>query len=388
MKKMKFFAMAFAAIVAVAFSACNNQNQPTNPGGGNDNDDGNGNDTTTTTTQVEVALAGILVDTYYGKSFPIVEETEAYTLILTNEQAGTTYSVSLASYPNDLAAPAAATYKIVKEIAAAEQATVTKVIGEGESAVEVSAESGELVIAGNASEMEITLTIALADGDNEKLHYKGSATVVEYKWEMVSEQEELNITSMTLENSAENSKYNFYAFTASSSEYSAQGQLSAVVESPQFTNGIMQIMLCYLFAGDNKDAQTMPTGEFPFYNMYQNGEATSDCVTASDYYIYLMNSSGYNLFFSEIYAITANGVADIFYPQTGTLKIEAGSAEGSMKFTIDATSFNGSTFKGTFELPEYVQSSSAPQRLAPKAEKQWGRMLPVKEFPVTYKRVK
>lgn len=381
MKKMKFFAMAFAAIVAVAFSACTPE-EPNNPGNGGDGDGDK------TPTQVEVALEGILVDTYYGEAFPMVEGTESYTILLTNEKENATYSVSLASYPNELAAPVAGKYTVAKQISAAEEATVTKVIGEGEGAVEVATESGDIVIAGDAKEMEITLNIKLADGESEKLHYKGAAQVLEYKIEMYSEMDKLAITSMTLDNSEENSKYNFYAFTASSSEYSAQGQLSAVVESPQFTNGIMQIMLCYLFAGDNKDAQTMPTGEFPFYNMYQNGEATSDCVTASDYYIYLMNSSGYNLFFSEIYAITANGVADIFYPQTGTLKIEAGSAEGSMKFTIDATSFNGSTFKGTFELPEYVQSSSAPQRLAPKAEKQWGRMLPVKEFPATYKRVK
>lgn len=381
MKKMKFFAMAFAAIVAVAFSACTPE-EPNNPGNGGDGDGDK------TPTQVEVALEGILVDTYYGEAFPMVEGTESYTILLTNEKENATYSVSLASYPNELAAPVAGKYTVAKQISAAEEATVTKVIGEGEGAVEVATESGDIVIAGDAKEMEITLNIKLADGESEKLHYKGAAQVLEYKIEMYSEMDKLAITSMTLDNSEENSKYNFYAFTASSSEYSAQGQLSAVVESPQFTNGIMQIMLCYLFAGDNKDAQTMPTGEFPFYNMYQNGEATSDCVTASDYYIYLMNSSGYNLFFSEIYAITANGVADIFYPQTGTLKIEAGSAEGSMKFTIDATSFNGSTFKGTFELPEYVQSSSAPQRLVPKAEKQWGRMLPVKEFPATYKRVK
>lgn len=383
MKKMKFFAMAFAAIVAVAFSACN-QNPPTNPGGGND-----GNDTTTTPTQVEVALEGILVDTYYGESFPVVEETEAYTLILTNEQAGTTYSVSLASYPNDLAAPVEGTYTIVKEIAAAEQATVTKVIGEGESAVEVSAESGELVIAGNASEMEITLTIALADGDNEKLHYKGSATVVEYKWEMVSEQEELNITSMTLENSADYATYNYYYFLPTSSEYQAQGQLSAIVSSSQYPSGIMQIMLGFIFNGEQKTATTLPVGEYPFVNMYKGEGTDLDFITASDYYIYLINSYGGSYFSSEIYTITSDGVTNIFFPQSGTLKIENGTTEGTMKFTIDATSFNGSTFKGTFELAEYVEdSSAAPQRLAPKAAKQWGRMVPVKEIPVAFKRAK
>ena len=370
MKKMKFFAMAFAAIVAVAFSACNNQNQPTNPDDGND-----GNDTTTTPTQVEVALEGILVDTYYGESFPVVAETEAYTLILTNEQAGTTYSVSLASYPNDLAAPVEGTYTIVKEIAAAEQATVTKVIGEGESAVEVSAESGELVIAGNASEMEITLTIALADGDNEKLHYKGSATVVEYKWEMVSEQEELNITSMTLENSADYAKFNYYYFLPASSEYKAQGQLSAVVSSPQYPNGIMQIMLGFLFNGDQQSAVTLPVGEYPFVNMYKGEGTDLDFITASDYYIYLINSYGGSYFSSEIYTITSDGGTNIFFPQSGTLKIENGTTEGTMKFTINATSFNGSTFQGTFELPEYVEPSSAPQRLAPKAAPQWNTYL-------------
>ena len=383
MKKMKFFAMAFAAIVAVAFSACNNQNQPTNPDDGND-----GNDTTTTPTQVEVALEGILVDTYYGESFPVVAETEAYTLILTNEQAGTTYSVSLASYPNDLAAPVEGTYTIVKEIAAAEQATVTKVIGKGESAVEVSAESGELIIAGNASDMEITLNIALADGDNEKLHYKGSAIVAEYKWESADEYEQLNITSMTV--NEELSDYNLYYFTPKEGETVAQGQLSAVVTSPQYPNGMLQLILCFMFNGDQQNAASLPTGTIPFANMYNGSmsDANLDFVTASDYYISLLNYYGSSYFFSEIYTIGTEGIISTLYPQEGTLTIEEGSAEGTMKFTIDATSFNGSTFKGTFELPEYVPSSSAPQRLAPKAAKQWGRMVPVKEIPVAFKRAK
>lgn len=383
MEKMKFFAMAFAAIVAVAFNACKPQNEP-KPDDGGDGDK--------TPTQVEVALEGILVDTYYGEAFPMVEGTESYTILLTNEKENATYSVSLASYPNELAAPVAGKYTVAKQISAAEEATVTKVIGEGEGAVEVATESGDIVIAGDAKEMEITLNIKLADGESEKLHYKGAAQVLEYKMEMYTEFEKLSITSMTLDN--ENyAKNNFYAFTASSSEYSAQGLLSAVVKSPQFTNGIMQIMLSYLFLGEQKDSQTLPTGEFQFYNMYKDGEAEKDMVTASDYYIYYLNGyasvTGKYYFNSEIRTITADGVTNIFYPQTGTLKIEAGSAEGSMKFTLDATSFNGSTFKGTFELPEYVEEpSSAPQRLAPKAEKQWGRMLPVREFPVTYTRVK
>ena len=101
-----------------------------------------------------------------------------------------------------------------------------------------------------------------------------------------------------------------------------------------------------------------------------NGDVTGenlDFVTASDYYIYQYAGS----YYSEIYTITSDGVTNIFFPQSGTLKIENGTTEGTMKFTINATSFNGSTFQGTFELPEHVLSSSAPQRLAPKAAPQW-----------------
>ncbi len=383
MKKMKFFAMAFAAIVAVAFSACKPQNEPNNPDDGND-----GNDTTTTPTQVEVALEGILVDTYYGEAFPMVEGTESYTILLTNEKENATYSVSLASYPNELAAPVAGKYTVAKQISAAEEATVTKVIGKGESAVEVSAESGELVIAGNASEMEITLTIALADGDNEKLHYKGATQVLQYRIEMYTELEQLSITSMTLEDRDEYANYNFYAFFSAADAGTAQGQLSAVISSPQYASGVMQLQLCFIFNGTSKDATSLPVGTFEFANMY-NGTMTDtnlDFVTASDYLIYYINDGSY--FFSEITTITAKGITNIFYPQEGTLAIAEGSAEGTMKFTIDATSFNGSTFKGTFELPEYVPSSSVPQRLAPKAAKQWGRMVPVKEIPVAFKRAK
>ena len=322
----------------------------------------------------EVSLKGnIWVDTYYGESFPIVDETEAYTLILTNEQAGTTYSVSLASYPNDLAAPVEATYTIVDELTTADQATVTKVIGEGEGAVEVAAESGTLVISGNASNMEITLNIALADGDHETLHYSGQVQVEENKWEMVSEQEALNITSMTLETSEDYAMYNYYYFVSASSEYPARGQLSAIVSSPQYPNGIMQILLSFLFNGTQQNATALPVGTYPFANMY-NGDVTGenlDFVTASDYYIYQYAGS----YYSEIYTITSDGVTNIFFPQSGTLKIENGTTEGTMKFTINATSFNGSTFQGTFELPEYVEPSSAPQRLAPKAAPQWNTYL-------------
>ena len=135
---------------------------------------------------------------------------------------------------------------------------------------------------------------------------------------------------------------------------------------------------------------SLPTGTIPFANMYNGSmsDANLDFVTASDYYISLLNYYGSSYFFSEIYTIGTEGIISTLYPQEGTLTIEEGSAEGTMKFTIDATSFNGSTFKGTFELPEYVPSSSVPQRLAPKAAKQWGRMVPVKEIPVAFKRAK
>ncbi len=341
----------------------------------------------------EVSLKGnILVDTYYGESFPIVDETEAYTLILTNEQAGTTYSVSLASYPNDLVAPLEGTYTIVDELTASEQATITKVFGEGENAVEVAGESGTLVISGNASNMEITLNIALADGDHETLHYSGQVQVEEHKLEMVSEHEILNVISMTLENSADYAESNYYYYLPTSSGYPAQGQLSAVVSSPQYPNGIMQIMLGFLFNGDQQSAATLPVGEYPFVNMHKGEGTDLDFITASDYYIYLINDYyGYYCYFSsEIHTITADGITtNIFFPQSGTLKIENGTTEGTMKFTINATSFNGSTFQGTFELPEYVESSSAPQRLAPKAAPQWNTYLLFKDAKlpnVPYKR--
>ena len=323
----------------------------------------------------EVSLKGnIWVDTYYGEASSVVNETEAYKLILTNEQEGTTYSVSLASYPNDLVAPAEGTYTVIGEIDAAEQVTITKIFGEGEEAVEIAAESGTLVISGNASNMEITINITLADGEREKLHYSGSVQIEEYRWEMISELETLNITSMTLDDSEENSRYNFYYYMAKSSEFSAQGQLYAVVTSPQYPNGLMQILLSFLFNGTQQNATSLPVGTYSFANMY-NGDVTGenqDFFTASDYYIYLLNNNGYSLFSSEIHTMTADGTTtNIFYPQNGTVKIEQGTTPGKMKFTINATSFNGSTFQGTFELPEYVEPSSAPQRLAPKAAPEW-----------------
>lgn len=321
----------------------------------------------------EVSLKGnILVDTYYGEVFSVVEETETYTMVLENQAEGCTYSISLASYPNDLAAPVEGTYTVVREIDAAEQVTITKFFGEGEDAVEVAAESGTIVISGNAFNMDITINITLADGTTEQLHFSGQVQVGEKKWEMISEQEMLNITSMILDESY--SEYNFYYYVAKNSDYSAQGKLSAVVTSPQYPNGLMQILLYFLFTGEQQNATSLPVGTYPFANMY-NGDVTGesqDFFTASDYYICLLNNNGYSLFSSEIHTMTTDGTTtNIFYPQSGTVKIEQGTTLTKMKFTINATSFNGSTFQGTFELPEYVEPSSAPQRLAPKTAPQW-----------------
>ena len=325
----------------------------------------------------EVSLTGIVVDTYYGESFPMVEETETYTMVLENQTEGCTYSISLASYPNDLAAPVEATYVVVDELTAAEQVTVTKVSGEG--AGEVAAESGTLVISGNASNMEITLNITLPDGTTEQLRYSGQVQVEENKWEMISEHEIWNITSMTLDESEENSNNNVYDYMAQNGDYPAQGLLSAFVTSPQYPNGFMQIILGFLFLGEQQDAATLPIGTYPFLNVYKGDDYIGkNLVTTSDYYIYLLNDyyGYYRYFSSEIHTITADGITtNIFFPQSGTLKIENGTTEGTMKFTINATSFNGSTFQGTFELPEHVLSSSAPQRLAPKAAPQWNTYL-------------
>ena len=319
----------------------------------------------------EVSLTGIVVDTYYGESFPVVEETETYTMVLENQTEGCTYSISLASYPNDLAAPVEATYVVVDELTAAEQVTVTKVSGEG--AGEVAAESGTLVISGNASNMEITLNITLPDGTTEQLRYSGQVQVEENKWEMISEHEIWNITSMTLDESEENSNNNFYYYMAQNGDYPAQGQLSAFVTSPQYPNGFMQIILDFLFLGEQQDAATLPVGTYSFLNMYKGDDCIGkNFVTASDYCIYTLNFGSTYYFVSEIHTMTADGTTtNIFYPQSGTVKIEQGTTPGKMKFTINATSFNGSTFQGTFELPEYVSSSSAPQRLAPKAAPEW-----------------
>lgn len=322
----------------------------------------------------EVSLKGnILFDTYYGEVLSVVEETETYTMVLENQAEGCTYSISLASYPNDLAAPLEGTYTVVGELVAVEQVTVTKVSGEG--AVEIAAESGTLVISGNASNMEITLNITLPDGTTEQLHFSGQVQVEENKWELISEHEIWNITSMTLDESEENSNNNFYYYVAQNGDIPAQGQLGAFVTSPQYPNGNLQLILCFLFLGEQQDAATLPVGTYPFLNMYKGEDPTGkDFVTASDYYVY--NSYGYSCFFSEIHTMTADGTTtNIFYPQNGTVKIEQGTTPGKMKFTINATSFNGSTFQGTFELPEYVSSSSAPQRLAPKAAPQWNTYL-------------
>lgn len=342
MKKMKFFAMAFAAIVAVAFSACKPQNEPNNPDDGGDGDK--------TPTQVEVKLEGMSVLTYRGESMS--EESEEYSAVFTNETTKEQYSVTLVSYPNELQGPNEGTYTIASDLTTNEQAAVTKVSGE----TKVEAESGNIVLKGNASEMEITMNITLADGTAEKLHYKGAVTVVENDFGGMSEP----ATPVTV---ALNSDTAIYYFNAAEGDYLAQTQIM-MVDAKQ---GLQVEIFLFYQSEANATTSEQPVGTF---KLNANPTKTEDFAQVGDYLMYYYYSSimGQYPAFANIAAYDAEGNnTAIFFPQTGDIVITKGEGDTYKIAFNNFVTYNGSKFSATeFVANKYVEKSSAPLKAAAK----------------------
>ncbi len=347
MKKMKFFAMAFAAIVAVAFNACKPQNEP-NPDDGGDVDK--------TPTQVEAKLEGMSVLTYRGQS--MYKDIEQYSAVFTNEANNEQYSVTLISYnTNNLKAPAEGTYTIVNELTAADQAAATKLIGE----TKVQVDSGNVVVKGNNTEMEITMNITLSDGEKEIVHYKGAVTVEKFDYAGASEPK--NPVNVTLK--ADTAYYEFYA---ADDKYLAQSRIQMFDFSQRY-----HIEFFMFFQSEaNKTAQTQPTGTF---TLNMKPSETEDFVQIGDYAIYEdYYSQGYYPPFTTIKPFDTEGyyTGNILFPQTGTVEITQGEGDAYNIKLTDWVTYNGSKFSGEFVAQKYIEkeeSNSAPLKIAAKPAK-------------------
>lgn len=359
MKKMKFFAMAFAAIVAVAFSACKPQNEP-NPDDGGDGDK--------TPTQVEVKFGGMTVQTYRGESMS--DERDTYVALFSNETTKDIYSVAFASHPNDLKAPVTGTYKVVNKLEANDQANIVKYVG-GDVNTKLQVESGTVVVAGDNKEMEITMSISLSDGENEKLHYKGAVEVVEDDYAGYSEPQ-------TPVNIALKSDTAIYAFFPAEGDYSTQTTIQMVDK----TNRLSVELYIFYASAENAQAQNQPEGTF---NLNFTPGETEDFVQVGDYALWEYYAyQGINLPVAMIKQPTEDGQAyqAIYFAQTGSVILT--KAEND-KFNVtlkDWVSYNGSKFSAEFIANKFIEPiepeeapAMAPKKLAPKFEKQWNTSL-------------
>lgn len=342
MKKMKFFAMAFAAIVAVAFNACKPQNEP-KPDDGGDGDK--------TPTQVEVKLNEMSVLTYDGES--LYKDFEQYSAVFTNETTKEQYSVTLNSYFNDLKAPVESTYSIITdELTKSDQAKVTKSIGE----TKVEAESGNIVVKGNEAEMEITMNITLADGTIEILHYKGAVSVVDIDFGGLSEP--TSPVNLTIEADTA-----IYAFNPASGNYLTQTQILMI----DLKHGLEVELFLFYQSEANATATEQPVGTF---KLNSQPTKTDDFAQVGDYFIYYYSYISTGKFPAvatiSAYDTQGNNTAT-FFPQTGDIVIAKGEGD-TYKITLNNfVTYNGSKFSAKeFVANKYVAQGSAPMKIAAK----------------------
>lgn len=311
-------------------------------------------------TQIELSLEGMSVLTYRGESMP--EESEQYSAVFTNETTKEQYSVTLVSYPNELQGPNEGTYTIASDLTTNEQAAVTKVSGE----TKVEAESGNIVLKGNASEMEITMNITLADGTAEKLHYKGAVTVVENDFGGMSEP----ATPVTI---ALNSDTAIYYFYAAEGDYLVGQTQILMIDA---TQGLQVEIFLFYQSEANATASEQPVGTF---KLNANPTSTDDFAQVGDYFMYYYYTSIMDQYpaVANIAAYDAEGNnTAIFFPQTGDIVISKGEGD-TYKITLNNfVTYNGSRFSASeFTAHKYIDSYAAPMKLAPKPEKKWNTYL-------------
>lgn len=308
-------------------------------------------------TQIELSLEEMSVLTYRGES--MMYGTEQYSAVFTNETTQEQYAVTLLSYPNDLKAPIEGTYTIASELTTSELASVTKYVGE----TKVDAESGNIVIRGTTTDMEITMNITLSDGGKEIVHYKGAVTVEKFDYAGASEPK--NPVNVTLK--ADTAYYEFYA---ADDKYSAQSRIQMFDFSQRY-----HIEFFMFFQSEaNKTAQTQPTGTFALTEPSE----TEDFVQVGDYLIYEdYYSQGYYPPFVTIKPFDTEGyyTGEMLFPQTGTVEITQGEGDAYNIKLTDWVTYNGSKFSGEFVAQKYIEATSVPLKAPTKTKKKWNTYL-------------
>lgn len=352
MKKMKFFAMAFAAIFAVAFSACKPQNEPNKP-----DDGGNGGDGDKTPTQVEVKLQGAYVQVT-GEASP---EDEAYEIYFKNPE-GIIYSSLFLSYYNNEKGVIDGTYPIVTTIDKVEVVAFSKML---DAETEVKAESGSIEVKTNNGETEFTITASFPDGKTEKLHYKGAIT-----YEKIDLQGYLEPTEKTTLTIAGDTTLG-YCEAIPESEIA----LCQLVIAKETQTSYTEVQLLGWFGGANKSSNEIPVGTFPIEYLTDANKA-NDIFLATNYLAYKQTQG-----IGSLVLVETTDKQVVYWPQEGSVTIEKEGNAYNITGTI--TSYYGSTINFSYNgmIGAFPESNGAPKKLAPKAEKDWSRSLIKTTFP-------
>lgn len=339
MKKMKFFAMAFAAIVAVAFSACN-QNQPTNPGGGNNNE---GNDTTTTENVIKVQLS--TMEAFWIQEIEGIEQYQLQSSIKDGNK-NVTYIMSIGAYTSDKAGLVDGTYNLAasdeQELKAETIYGITKQTIEGNDTTEVTAEQAALNVTIEGDNVNYKFNVSFADGVKEEITYNGKAPEVidaNGLWEPETPSE------ITINADACGYGIIYLGDYYADADYS-QIELILINQTTQdeaYFTGILS-------STANKTATELPVGEFAITNDLYIGDDGFFPGTYFDQYPY-------------VYVSSTNGM---YWPQSGSVIIA--NNEGTYTITISVLSYYGSniTINYTGEVVNvYEEASYAPLKKAP-----------------------
>lgn len=334
---MKFFAMAFAAIVAVAFSACN-QNQPTNPGGGNNNE---GNDTTTTENVIKVQLS--TMEAFWIQEIGGIEQYQLQSSIKDGNK-NVTYIMSIGAYTSDKAGLVDGTYNLAasdeQELKAETIYGITKQTIEGNDTTEVTAEQAALNVTIEGDNVNYKFDVSFADGVKEEITYNGKAPEVidaNGLWEPE--------TPSTLNISADLCGYGITDLTPYGYDY-AQIELILLNQTTQDE----AYFIGALTSDENKKATELPTGTFSI---------TAEGMMGDDFFFP-------GTYFDQYPYIYASETEGMYWPQSGTITIDKDGENYTI--TMSVLSYYGSTLNINFtgEAINLYETSNSPMRIAPK----------------------
>lgn len=333
MKKMKFFAMTFAAIVAVAFSACTPE-EPNNPGNGGD-DDG---DKTENVTKVQLQT----IETFWIQEIDGIEQYQLQSSIKDGNK-NVSYVVSIGAYANDQAGLVDGTYNLSSDETTLKPEIIysfTKQTIEGTDTAQVAAEKAVLVVATEGDNVNYKFNVSYADGVNEEITYNGKVpevTDANGLWEPE--------TPSTLNISADLCGYGITDLTPYGYDY-AQIELILLNQTAQDE----AYFIGALTSDENKKATELPTGTFSI---------TAEGMMGDDFFFP-------GTYFDQYPYIYASETEGMYWPQSGTITINKDGENYTI--TMSVLSYYGSTLNINFtgEAINLYETSNSPMRIAPK----------------------